>query len=232
MVSGRGTRGAGRLVQGDLQLLGDGAGNFVLNLEDVAELAVEGVRPQMHAGRDVDQLSRHANCVLHVVAAHAAFDDRADVQLAANFLNVFVHAFVGERRGARDHLQIANARQHIQQLLGQAVGEQLVFALLAERDKRQHGDGLGVCRRGYWSGRRRSAYRGLCRGRRDRFVPEQIVALQIKQHRNRAQHHDDHHQLGAAANQRLVVEPCPLRIGTHDAAAVEVEKPGQHQGDR
>ena len=54
--------------------------------------------------------------------------------------HVVVLALERERRRARDHAQVAAVRQAIDQLLGQAIGEVLLVALLAQVGERQHGD--------------------------------------------------------------------------------------------
>ena len=93
----------GRLVQralhfGLLDLRRDGAdharGDLVLQVENILERAVETVRPQMRAGRGVDQLPGDADLVAGL--ADAAFEHVADAELAADLFDVDRLALVGE----------------------------------------------------------------------------------------------------------------------------------------
>jgi hypothetical protein len=76
--------------------------------------------------------------------------------------NVRILALEGERRGPCCHLQVADACQRIEQLLGQPVREILRFRIAAHIGERQHGNGVGG-----WGERCR------CRRRRRPALPQQ-----------------------------------------------------------
>ena len=93
----------GRLLdrrQGALQELGaernrDGAGELVLDGEDVVELSIVRLRPEVIAVRGIDEL-RH-DSQLATLAADAPFQHRADGELLGDLEDAQVLAFEGER---------------------------------------------------------------------------------------------------------------------------------------
>ena len=108
----------GRLALGPfdlglLELRRDGADHarrhLVLQIEDVRQVAIEAVRPEMRAGRGIDELAGDAHPAARL--AHAAFEHVADAELAPDLLHVHRPALVGEARIARDDEQPAHARR-------------------------------------------------------------------------------------------------------------------------
>ena len=61
-------------------------GDFVLQLENIGELAVVSLGPQMIAERRVDELPGHANAVRRF--AHASFENVAHAQLPGDLTHV------------------------------------------------------------------------------------------------------------------------------------------------
>ncbi len=101
------------------------------------------------------------------------FEHRRHVEPARDRRDVDVLvALERERRGARGNAQPGDLREHVQQLLGQAVGKVLVRRVVAQVDERQHRDRRRRCVEG--RGRSRSRVgcvahgRGLIRGERHR----------------------------------------------------------------
>ena len=76
----------------------DRVGDFVLDREDVGQLAIVGLRPQVTVVHRVDQLRGDA----HVVAglAHAAFEDVVDLERLRDVGRAERTALVRERRRA------------------------------------------------------------------------------------------------------------------------------------
>src|ERR1700730_1103295 len=72
----------------------DLAGDLVLHGEDVGKLAVVTVRPDVRAGRGVDQLGRDAHPIVDL--AHAAFDHVAHAELATHLGDADRTALVDE----------------------------------------------------------------------------------------------------------------------------------------
>ena len=124
--------------------------DLVLQFEDVVERAFEALRPEMRAGRGVDQLPGDAHPVAGL--AHAAFQHVAHAKLAADLLHVHGPALVGEARIARDDEQPADARQRGDDVLDHAVGEIFLLGVAAQVLERQDGDGGLV-----WQGERGAA---------------------------------------------------------------------------
>ena len=100
-------------------------GDLVLEREDVLQVAVVALGPDVVVGFGIDQLHRDAHPVAGL--AHAAFDDVLHAELARDLLHVHRLALVLERGVARDDEQVAEARQVGQDVLGQAVGEEFLL---------------------------------------------------------------------------------------------------------
>jgi hypothetical protein len=84
-----------------IQRVREARDDFVLHVEQIGERLVEPLSPEMIAGFSVDELHIDAHAV--AAALNAALEDIADVQLAADLLQVDGLAFVSESRVAPDH---------------------------------------------------------------------------------------------------------------------------------
>ena len=124
--------------------------DFVLHVEEIGERLVEPLGPEMIAGLGVDQLHIDAHAVS--AALDAAFQHIADVQLAADLLQIDGLALVGEGGVAPDHERAANARKIGRQALRDPVDEMLLLRAAADIGERQHDD--REARRGGFFGRR------------------------------------------------------------------------------
>src|SRR5204863_5503717 len=69
-------------------------GNLVLDREDVVEIAVIALGPQMIASRSLDKLSRNPKAV--AALSDRAFEHVADAKLAAHLLHIDCAPFIGE----------------------------------------------------------------------------------------------------------------------------------------
>ena len=112
--------------------------HLVLDREDVLEVAVVALGPEVAVGLGVDQLHGDADALARL--AHAALDDVLHAELARDLLHVDRLALVLERRVARDHEQLAEARQLGDDVLGDAVGEEFLLGIAAHVVERQDGD--------------------------------------------------------------------------------------------
>ena len=119
------------LRAGDLQLqfpryLG---GDFVLEGEDVAGLAVVLRAPELRASGYVDELSRNAQgaASLH----DSSREDGADVQLAADGLRSNFAAAISKDRALRHHAQFRYGRQRVDEAACDAVAEVFVLGIAA-----------------------------------------------------------------------------------------------------
>jgi hypothetical protein len=126
----------------DRQRLDDLVHDLVLCGEDVVQLAVEAVGPQMAAALGVDQLGGDAHAVAGL--ADRAFQHEAHAELAADLLHLHRPALVGEGGIARDHEQRLDLGEIGDQVLGDAVAEILLLGVAAHVGEGQDGDrGLG-----------------------------------------------------------------------------------------
>src|SRR5215469_11892093 len=110
LICGPGVEASRLLPHGALLLgIGDSRSNsnrhrladFVLHHEDVGEIAVVALSPDMLAGLGLDQLAGDANAIAGF--PQAAFEHIAHAQIAANLLHINSAALVGEGGVARDH---------------------------------------------------------------------------------------------------------------------------------
>jgi hypothetical protein len=116
----------------------DRRGHLVLDREQVLELAVVALGPDVPVGFGIDQLHGYAHPVARL--AHAAFDHVLDAEFGRHVLNPDRPVLVDEGRVARDHEQVAKPRELGDDVFGQAVGEELLLGLAAHVDERQHCD--------------------------------------------------------------------------------------------
>ncbi len=95
----------------DLRLDGgdDGVGDLVLYRENVFQLVVVTLRPEVSAGSNVTEL--HGNSHAVAALAYAAVDDIADAEFLGDLLQGYGFALVGEGRIARDDEEPAQLGQ-------------------------------------------------------------------------------------------------------------------------
>ena len=124
--------------QPQLQRIGDRLRNLVLDRENIGEVAVVALGPDMVAGRAVDQLRGDAHAGARL--AHAAFEDVSDAELARRVLDVDLLALETERRVARDDRQRRNLRQIGDDVLADPVAEIFLLRISAHILERQHAD--------------------------------------------------------------------------------------------
>ena len=116
----------------------DRLGDLVLHGEDVGDVAVVALGPQMAAGGDIVELRGNAHLV--AAPAHAAFDDVAHAEIMRDLVDVDRAALVDKRRVARDDEEPPQLGQRGDDVLADAVGEILLGAVAAHVDEGQHGD--------------------------------------------------------------------------------------------
>src|SRR5262249_45383819 len=95
-----------------IQLRGDGThdsgGHPVLQIEDVFEVTIETIGPQMSAICGIDKLTRYAQFAAGL--AHASFKHIPYPQLPSDLLYIRGAALVSKARVSRYHEQAAKAR--------------------------------------------------------------------------------------------------------------------------
>jgi hypothetical protein len=125
--------------QGPPQRLDHLRGDLVLDGEHVVQAAVVGVGPEVVAAARIDQLRRDPDLV--ALLAHAALEDVGHAEPLADGAQVLLLALEGEGGGAPGDAEILDPGQHVEQLLGQALGEILVVRVHRHVDEGQHRDG-------------------------------------------------------------------------------------------
>ena len=117
----------------------DRAAHLVLDGEDVLDLAVVALGPDVPVGLGIDQLHGDSDTVAGF--ANAPLDDIVNSELARDVLDLDRPALVHERRVSGDNQEIAEPGQLGDDVLGEAVDEELLFGIAAHVDEGQHHQG-------------------------------------------------------------------------------------------
>src|SRR4029077_20414229 len=136
----------------DLRLDGgdDGVGDLVLYRENVFQLVVVTLRPEVSAGSNVTEL--HGNSHTVAALAYAAVDDIADAEFLGDLLQGYGFALVGEGRIARDDEEPAQLGQSGDEVLANAIGKIFLRRVIAHVGESEDGDRGPIERRqGRWA---------------------------------------------------------------------------------
>ena len=107
--------------------------------EDIGQIAIVALRPQMRVVARVEQLRSYPHFVGRTL--HAAFHDTRDAELLTDLTQIARGAgLVLHDAGAADHFEIRDLREVGQNLVLHPIGEEGVLFVLAQIFKRQHGD--------------------------------------------------------------------------------------------
>src|SRR5262249_60218514 len=98
--------------------------------------AVVALGPNVLAGLCLDQLCGDADAVAGFT--QTTFEHISDTELAPDLFHVDSAALVGEAGVARDHKQRRVARERSDDVLGDAVGEELLLGISAHIGERQY----------------------------------------------------------------------------------------------
>ncbi len=112
---------AGVLVQNHVQRCRDILGDVLLNRENVIKRPVIALRPHVESIRRADQLRRDADPL--AVAAHRTLDDMPHIKMGANIGRRDTFSLEKEGGCPRDHAQLWQLCQGVQDFFGQSVGE-------------------------------------------------------------------------------------------------------------
>ena len=109
-----GARAASRRgnAERELERVADMLRDLVLESENALQLAIVGLRPNVKAIRDADQLRGDPH--LRAIAAHAALDDIRDSELAPDLADIAALALELKDRGARHDLELRHLGEHVQ----------------------------------------------------------------------------------------------------------------------
>ena len=126
------------LPEYDAQRSHDVLGDLILNGEDIFELAIITLRPEVVAVSHVDELRRDAKPVAGF--PHAALQHRVDLESASDLADVLVFFLERERGRARRHSECLHLAQGIDDLFRDAVAEVFVVRIVAHVHKSEHSD--------------------------------------------------------------------------------------------
>jgi hypothetical protein len=122
-------------------LIGNRLGDLALDGEDIGQIAIVGLCPQMRVGPRVEQLRIYPHFIGR--ALHAPFDDMCHAELLSDLAQIARRAaFVLHDARAADHFQVGNLGQMGQDLVLDALGEEGVRFFFAQIFKRKNGDAL------------------------------------------------------------------------------------------
>src|SRR5579872_6507360 len=126
--------------------------NLVLYGEKLPQFPIKFFGPYMTTGLGIDQLRVDTYALAY--SPDAAFDDKADVQLPTDLLDVYCCIPVLERSQTGPHRKKTPTRQFGNDVFRNSVAEILLFRVAAHIAERQHADGdtsgfhRGWCRGG------------------------------------------------------------------------------------
>src|SRR6516164_3101164 len=118
-----------RESQARLDRADNGQRELVLKRENIVELTVVTLGPNVRSDCGVDELPGYAHAIASL--AHAAFEHITHAQLAADLLHVDCLALVGECCVARDDEEPSDARETSDDVLNHAVAEIILFRIAA-----------------------------------------------------------------------------------------------------
>ena len=119
--------------------VGDVERDVGLDGEDVVELPVVRLGPEVAIGLGVDELRDDAHAIAG--ATYAAVEQRGGAERRADLAQALRALLERHDRVARDHLERADLGEMRDDVLGDAVGEVLVLRIGAQVAEGKHGDG-------------------------------------------------------------------------------------------
>src|SRR5215472_11358424 len=117
---------------------GDARSDVVLHREDVCQISVITLGPEIGTGGYIDELAADPNPLPG--PAHATLEDIADPKVATNLLEIDGFSFVGECRIAGDDEKPAPFRQRRDDVLGNAVDKIFLLGIATDIAERKDGD--------------------------------------------------------------------------------------------
>src|SRR6185503_15137362 len=124
----------------------DGLGNLILYREDIGNVAVVLLGPEVAAGVDIVELGRDAQPGTGF--AHATLEHVANTEFVRDVLHKDRPALVDEGRVPRDHEEPAQLRQRGNDVLADPVGEIFLLGIAAHVGERKNGDRRTLGQRG------------------------------------------------------------------------------------
>ena len=111
----------------------------LLNAEDVAQITIIALRPQVMPGDRIDKLGCDPDLITDL--PDASLQDISHAQFTAHVLDLDRPVLVRERRISRDHGEATDLREIGDDIVRDAIGEVLLLRVVAHVRERQHDDG-------------------------------------------------------------------------------------------
>ena len=128
-----------RRAQLNLERSNDLLCELVLHGEDIREIGIKALAPDVSAARSIDKLTGNAHPV--ACLAHAAFQHVAHAEVTPNLLHVDRLALVGKARIARDNMQLRQFRKIGNDVLADTVGKILLLRISTHVVEGEDGNG-------------------------------------------------------------------------------------------
>ena len=116
----------------------DTFGQLGLDGEEIGQLAIECLRPDVGVGPRIDELGIHPDAIAG--ASHRAFEDMRDAERFADLAQVARAGAILLHRSAADHFQVGDPRQTGENVVVHAFSKESVLAIVAQVFKRKNGD--------------------------------------------------------------------------------------------
>src|SRR6266404_4549930 len=130
-----------------LELFHNGVGDFVLNSEDVGQVAIKTLGPDMTAVLAANELSSYPHA--RSGFPHASLQDKSNAKLLTDLLHFYGLVFVGKGGVARDNEQAGDLGQVSDDVLRDAIAKILLLRVAAHVVKRQNGNRRSFLLHGY-----------------------------------------------------------------------------------
>src|SRR5438874_8215591 len=122
----------------DLELLHNGMGDFVLDGEDVGQIAIVAIGPDVSAVFPMDELSGHPNA--RPGFPHASFQNKVDPEVLRDLLHLDRFALVSKDGVSGDDEQTRHLGEVRDDVFGNAVAEIFLLRIAAHINKGKNGD--------------------------------------------------------------------------------------------
>src|SRR6266513_4196434 len=105
----------------DFELLYDRMSDFILNCEDVSQIAIKSLSPNVVAVVGADEFTSHAHARTRFT--HAAFENVIHPEIVRDLLHLYGFAFVSEKSVARDAEEPGDLREIGNDVLRNAIAK-------------------------------------------------------------------------------------------------------------
>ena len=122
-------------------MIGDRFRDFALNSENIGQIAIVSLRPEMRIGARIDQLRVYSHAIASTL--NTSFHDVHDAKFICNLAQItFRSGLILHNRSAADDLQVRDPGQVGQNFILHPVGKEDVIGIAASVFERQDGDAL------------------------------------------------------------------------------------------